>query len=60
MAVPKRRKSHSRVRTARANKGLSKPKVVYCSNCGAAALPHRICPNCGQYQGRVVVDTEEK
>ncbi|MBI3901108.1 MAG: 50S ribosomal protein L32, partial [Chlamydiia bacterium] len=25
-----------------------------CSNCGAPHLPHRVCPSCGHYRGRVV------
>lgn len=58
MAVPKRRKSHSRARTARAHKAMKRPQVVYCSQCGAAMLPHRACPNCGFLHGQEVVSKE--
>lgn len=59
MAVPKRRKSHSRVRTQRAHKALSPVALVYCTNCKAATLPHRVCPSCGHHQGRTYLKIEE-
>lgn len=31
-----------------------------CANCGAKHLRHRMCPNCGNYRGRVVVDIVAK
>ena len=58
MAVPKRRKSKAKVRKGRANKHMTPPTIVYCTNCGSAMMPHRVCPNCGQYLGRTVVETE--
>jgi large subunit ribosomal protein L32 len=55
MAVPKRKTSKSRVRTRRrAHKG----KIMAakkCPQCGAAQLPHRVCPSCGYYKGRQVL-----
>jgi large subunit ribosomal protein L32 len=60
MAVPKRRKSKSKTRMGRANKGMTAPKWVKCPQCSAAVLPHRVCPTCGHYQGRQVVDVEDK
>ena len=55
MAVPKRRKSKSKTRMGRTHKGADAPSVVYCPNCGSASLPHRVCPNCGQYQGKQII-----
>ena len=59
MAVPKRRKSKSRVRTKKAHQGLTAPNVIECPNCGETTLAHRMCPHCGQYRGRVVKEVEE-
>lgn len=53
MAVPKRRKSKSKVRTKRAHHAIGKPNLVPCSNCRAFILPHRICPMCGFYKGKL-------
>jgi large subunit ribosomal protein L32 len=30
-------------------------QIQYCSRCEQPVLPHRVCPNCGFYQGREVV-----
>lgn len=59
MAVPKRRKSHSRVRTQRAHKSLKPTAYVYCKECRAPMLPHRVCPSCGVYNGRSYKPAEE-
>lgn len=59
MAVPKRRKSHSRVRTQRAHKSIKPAGYVQCNACGAAMLPHRVCPSCNQYNGRSYKPTED-
>lgn len=60
MAVPKRRKSKSQARKRRG--GQRKPqlmKLQYCTQCGTAVPSHVVCPNCGHYQGRPMVTTEE-
>ena len=31
-----------------------------CPDCGAPRQPHRVCPNCGKYRGRVIVETDEE
>jgi large subunit ribosomal protein L32 len=35
-------------------------QVQYCANCEQPVLPHRVCPNCGYYQGREVETKEEE
>ncbi|MDE5962957.1 MAG: 50S ribosomal protein L32, partial [Alistipes sp.] len=32
------------------------PTVVTCSNCGAATLYHRVCPECGFYRGKLAIE----
>jgi len=39
---------------------LEEPILVSCQKCGKAILPHIICPNCGYYKGRQVVNILEK
>lgn len=55
MAVPKKRKSHSRVRTKRAHNALSPRWWLTCPQCNEPHLPHAVCPNCGYYRSREVV-----
>ena len=34
-------------------------QVQYCPKCNEPVMPHRVCPNCGSYQGRDVINMEE-
>lgn len=58
MAVPKKKKSHSRTRTQRAHQALSPICLATCTRCGAARKSHTICGNCGTYRDRTVIDVE--
>ena len=63
MAVPKRKTSKARRDTRRnSHWKLNLPGLVKCSKCGSARLPHRMCGNCGDYNGRTIVnmDTDGK
>ena len=60
MALPKRRKSHAKVRTRRANWRAQPITMTKCPNCAAAILPHRACLTCGQYNGRPVMPPKSK
>ncbi|MDA2928369.1 50S ribosomal protein L32 [Acidobacteria bacterium AH-259-O06] len=59
MPNPKRRHSKSRRGKRRAHDFLTAPNLSTCSNCGSPVLPHRVCPNCGYYKGRQVIEVEE-
>lgn len=61
MAVPKRKTSKAR-RDKRRNSHwkLALPGLVKCPSCGAMKLSHRVCGECGQYNGRVVIKTEQE
>jgi large subunit ribosomal protein L32 len=56
MPVPKKRHSRSRQGKRRANWNLVLPSLSKCPSCGAAVLPHQVCPECGSYRGRLVVE----
>ncbi len=60
MAVPKRRKSKSKVRTRRAHHAIGKPNLAPCPNCKSFIPSHRVCPYCGHYKGELVVQPKVK
>ncbi|MDA0711508.1 MAG: 50S ribosomal protein L32 [bacterium] len=60
MAHPKRRSSNSRTGKRRTHWNLKPPTPNGCPNCGQQKLSHRICGNCGYYNGRAVIqETDE-
>lgn len=59
MAVPKRKHSNSRTGKRRSHDALKKRSIGYCPQCSSAVPTHHICPKCGYYQGRTVVQHEE-
>ncbi len=58
--LPKRKLSHGRGHRRRAHDALRNRNLVQCSNCGEMRLPHTVCPSCGHYKGREVVETEKE
>jgi large subunit ribosomal protein L32 len=61
MAVPKFKTSKARTRRRQSiNMKLVAPTLVECGNCGNRILLHRVCPKCGFYRGRQVVEPKAK
>ena len=58
MAVPKRKMSKSRRDKRRANWKLTIPGMVECPQCHQMKMPHRVCSECGHYNGKAVVAAE--
>jgi large subunit ribosomal protein L32 len=58
MALPKRKKSKSRRDKRRTHQKISAPNLTSCPQCGEARLPHHVCPSCGMYKGRTIIDVE--
>lgn len=59
MAVPKKKVSKSRRDSRRAhNFRLEAPNLSVCPTCKSPTMPHRVCPTCGHYQGRQVINKE--
>ena len=57
MPVPKKKKSKSKSRSHRAAAWkLDAPARSVCPRCNAAKRPHTVCPSCGWYRDRVVID----
>ena len=59
MAVPKKRKSHSRARTQRAHQALQAGAWISCPQCKEPATLHHVCASCGFYRGRRVLSEKE-
>ena len=58
--LPKRKVSSARRDRRRANDFLTPSNLTTCSNCGEVRLPHTVCPNCGYYKGREVIDVTKE
>jgi len=73
MPVPKRKTSKARKRKRRTHGGAAEPNVphsqkvrapgsrsnrFFCSNCNQPKAPHAVCPNCGYYRGRAMIEVE--
>jgi len=43
----------------RSHDALKPVSYMECSNCGELKRPHHVCPACGQYRGRDVVESKE-
>ncbi len=60
MAVPKRKTSKQRKNKRRASSYvLNKTTLVECPNCHEMKMPHRLCPECGYYDGKEVIKVDE-
>ncbi len=60
MANPTHRHSKSRRDKRRANWKGEMPTIVACPDCKEPKLPHRICPSCGSYNGKKILETATK
>lgn len=59
MAVPKKKISKSRRNMRRSHDALKGASYEECSACGELKRPHNVCPACGQYNGREVLEADD-
>ncbi len=60
MAVPKKKVSSARRDKRRSNNSkLTAPGLVECPKCHEYVLAHRVCKNCGTYDGKEVIKVEK-
>ncbi len=59
MAVPKRKKSKSKRDMRRSHDHAKMSTVSLCPQCNEPVLPHHVCPQCGTYRGRTILEIEE-
>ncbi len=55
MPNPKRKHSKTRRDKRRTHYKATASTTGNCPNCNAVKLPHRVCPECGYYNGRKIV-----
>jgi len=60
VAVPKRKKSKSKSRMRRSHDAIGVPNLRPCPKCGAYTLPHRVCPECNYYNGKLIFEQSVK
>lgn len=60
MAQPKRRWSKARTHSKRSTWKKGRPNFSTCPNCQEPIMPHKVCSNCGYYNGKQVVEKKEK
>ncbi len=60
MANPTSRHTRSRRDKRRANWKLSAPNIIECKDCNEPSLSHRVCPSCGTYNGKKIIEVIEK
>ena len=58
MPVPKRKTSRAVRDSRRATHHIEAPAGSTCSQCHQPKLPHRVCPTCGYYKGKEVIETD--
>ena len=60
MAVPKRKVSKAKRDSRRANTWKAKvPGMAECPQCHELKLSHRVCKNCGYYDGKKIIEVEK-
>ena len=59
MPNPKRRHSQARTSKRRSHDFLTAKSTSECPNCHERKLPHRVCPKCGHYKQREVVEVKD-
>lgn len=60
MALPKRKHSHSRTRKKRAHHGVKSSALSVCPQCRSSKPSFQVCPVCGYYKGKKVLEIKEK
>jgi len=60
MPNPRRRHSRARGRRRRTHWKLANIKLVECPQCKAPKASHKLCPACGYYDGKLILDFEAK
>lgn len=58
--VVRMRSTKSHRNNRRSHFALNAPAASACDSCGKQKLAHAVCPHCGKYRGRLVIDVQAK
>lgn len=58
--LPKRKISKSRRNRRRAHDALQLKHLVECEGCGEYHIAHRVCPQCGSYNDKTVIEVNDE
>ncbi|OGG53638.1 50S ribosomal protein L32 [Candidatus Kaiserbacteria bacterium RIFCSPHIGHO2_01_FULL_53_29] len=53
--VVRMRRNRSQTAKRRSHHAIAGARLAKCE-CGALRVPHRACPECGKYNGKIVID----
>jgi large subunit ribosomal protein L32 len=54
--LPKKKYPKARQGKRRSHLAKSPAATIECPRCHSAKLPHQVCPSCGTYDGREVIE----
>lgn len=57
-AVPKRKTSKAKAKSRKNHWKLTAKNTSKCPNCSSPKLPHRVCPSCGYYKGKQIIEVK--
>ncbi|MFC1871642.1 50S ribosomal protein L32 [Chloroflexota bacterium] len=57
-ALPKRKYAKARQGKRRSHIETTHPSLDYCPQCHSPKRSHHVCPTCGTYAGREVIEVE--
>lgn len=60
MPEPKQKLTRSRTRKRRGTLSVKAPALVECHKCKSKILPHHVCPICGTYKNRQILEVKTK
>lgn len=59
MAVPRNRLSNARKNSRRSHHAKQPKNFAICSNCKAKRISHQLCPHCGYYADRSILNMDK-
>ncbi len=59
MALPKHKTSKSRRDKRRTHQKTTGPNVSPCPHCGEGKLSHQVCPSCGKYKEKTIIEIKD-